>query len=701
MKKTEYNIAPSGGLFAELPMKNAFLPLLLAVLLCSVVSCSCGGDDDDASSSVDDDSGVSDDDAADDSADDSVADDVADDSENDDTSVDDSGDSYPESCPFGSEFDFDLLGSPMTVPYPNNLYTLPDATTPNGIHLNVDENTTRPIGGFSADFFGWWLDSMNTLDGFSTLGYLFIPVTSSPDWGSLPDTVDPGMADGIFAVVIDQASPHYGEFVPMIPDYKPKAIRLQPWRPMRERTRYALVATRAVRPMHEECYRASQSMRRIYIEYTTGRRAEEWNGARYMETLDILSQMGLDPANILSLSEFTTLSVTKGLDDARQVMNDLETDSPPVITDWALTPGGGIGLAGYGRGWLSTPIFKNSTSRAWEYDGEGNLEVDRWENIPLHLSLPAQDAYGAGQPYPIIVFGSGILSTKESLNAFASNFAQHGLGMIAMDAVCHGERCVGCSDSVDEGICFYDLFRPLGFRDNWRETVANYMWLIRAVKQLGDMDLDENGIADFDVSKIYYLGHSMGTIMGGVLAAVEENVSVYAMHSAGGYFISVGLDGPVVGPYMDFISQAEDILPGIKIMDFVHDAGVFAQNVLDQSDPVNYLIHLQEDRLPALADHDTQLMQLGAAEDYTLGGKAGGYYCRAGGWAQFEPFVWDVDAPHDSLPHVGSGFLQFPGDEHNGIFENNELGNALRDQVTHYIRTAYDTGEPEIANYLW
>jgi hypothetical protein len=76
----------------------------------------------------------------------------------------------------------------------------------------------------------------------------------------------------------------------------------------------------------------------------------------------------------------------------------------------------------------------------------------------------------------------------------------------------------------------------IGERDAHRQTVADWMQLVRVIQQ--GMDVDGDGTRDLDPDKISYFGLSLGAIMGPMLVAVEPAVRE-------GVFISPGSGGGI------------------------------------------------------------------------------------------------------------------------------------------------------------
>src|SRR5690554_6641477 len=64
-------------------------------------------------------------------------------------------------------------------------------------------------------------------------------------------------------------------------------------------------------------------------------------------------------------------------------------------------------------------------------------------------------------------------------------------------------------------------------RDAMRQTVLDLMNLNATI---GDMDVDADGNSDFDASKVYFVGHSLGAIIGTTFVAVNNDPDVQAFN---------------------------------------------------------------------------------------------------------------------------------------------------------------------------
>src|SRR5439155_7261527 len=62
----------------------------------------------------------------------------------------------------------------------------------------------------------------------------------------------------------------------------------------------------------------------------------------------------------------------------------------------------------------------------------------------------------------------------------------------------------------------------ISYRDGLRQTVADLMQLVRVI-EAGGVDVDGDGFADLDGSRIYYFGQSLGGIYGTLLIAIDPS----------------------------------------------------------------------------------------------------------------------------------------------------------------------------------
>ncbi len=240
--------------------------------------------------------------------------------------------------------------------------------------------------------------------------------------------------------------------------------------------------------------------------------------------------------------------------------------------------------------------------------------------IPNATSLPGGAKPGAG--WQTAIFQHGITRNRSDMLALADALADGNIATVAIDLPLHGlgsasvglyvqpnlgnptnisgERTFdvdyvtqdpttgsitspvpdGTSDS--SGRHFVNLSSLLTSRDNIRQAVADLMGL---TAEIPTMDYDGGG-ADFNSNGIFFIGHSLGGIVGSVFLANEANVQQSVLASPGGGIAKL-LDGSVsIGPEITAgLAAAAGLTKGTSEYEAFFGA---AQTVLDAADPINY-----------------------------------------------------------------------------------------------------------------
>ena len=140
-------------------------------------------------------------------------------------------------------------------------------------------------------------------------------------------------------------------------------------------------------------------------------------------------------------------------------------------------------------------------------------------------------------------------------------------------------------------ISFIDLQNLLNTRDNVRQGVSDLFAVVDAVNE-GAMDFGTNVM---DSSMIYFVGHSLGAIVGTPFLALESDVRDAAL-AMGGSAVAKILDGSSsFGPVISGGLAANGVLKGTS--DYESFLGA-AQTVVDSADPVNYSLDAASYALP-------------------------------------------------------------------------------------------------------
>ena len=254
------------------------------------------------------------------------------------------------------------------------------------------------------------------------------------------------------------------------------------------------------------------------------------------------------------------------------------------------------------------------------------------EKIHFILTLPP----GQG-PFPVVIYQHGITRNKKDIFAVAPDFALAGFATIAIDLPDHGELREGNVDLNEDGTTdgdrFVDPENLLTTRDRMKQAVINLVMLSKVIENWSKINayFKLNGnllpINDFDGSpspstdgfaigpdsepdlpavnsntgldEVYFVGHSLGAIIGGVFMAVSPDVDVGVLNSGGGEVAHIISDSPELGPVF------KRMLAGVmgyelsspEFAQFWYDFVSSAQWLVDSADPINYARYWNQEPL--------------------------------------------------------------------------------------------------------
>ncbi len=485
--------------------------------------------------------------------------------------------------------------------------------------------------------------AINSLDGFSTVAPIATTIGAAADSATFgPNTVK------LFEVVLDSngfvdtgaltpVALTYGvDYVASVSslDTSGKTIVISPIKPLKPKTSYLAALTTGIQSLDgrnlvaDTAYNVTKSTSPLHINGVSQVRVLEDDQAVALEPLRLLTnaqEAALAGAGIASSSVAVSwVFSTQSVGDVLTVVRGMATsssviDASSIGTASALL-GGEAGNADIYEGTLTLPYYLSNTSnsttdplnKSWRSVGGGNLsrfvptpEKISDETVPLLLSVPNNIAKPA-QGWPVVMFQHGIGTDRSNMLAIAESLASAGFAVVAIDLPLHGllpdstlykagiertfdlnlvDNATGAPEPdnlVDtSGTHFINLADLQVTRDNLRQGIADQFALFNA---LSSMDYDTGG-ADFDSGRIYFLGHSLGGMVGAVFAALEPGVQDIVLAMPGGGIAKL-LDGSATfGPVIAAGLAAAGVNKGSVEYESFMGA---AQALMDSGDPINY-----------------------------------------------------------------------------------------------------------------
>jgi pimeloyl-ACP methyl ester carboxylesterase len=362
--------------------------------------------------------------------------------------------------------------------------------------------------------------------------------------------------------------------------------------------------------------------------------------------LQIAQGLGVNPANVVLSFSFSTQSTT----DTMAALAATTTAQPITVHSTGLTTHQASPLlAGHAAiyvGTLTIPYYLSRTAPLTGYWQGGPSPLDASSHsltrfnplpvanttlqVPVLVTVPnASSAAGGAKPpsgWPAVIFEHGITRNRTDMLAIADAFADAGFVVVGMDLPLHGltdptnpfyaaaanplyaglglpasgsiERTFdldvmnnttgapGADGQIDSsGASFINLTSLLTSRDNLRESAAD---LIALTRSLSGLNLDAAAGGDIDMTKVHFVGHSLGGMVGGVYLGVMPGteVSTGTLAMPGGGIAQLLVSSPSFGPRIVAGLQAQGIQQRTTLFEqFFRDA----QTAVDSGDPLNFI----------------------------------------------------------------------------------------------------------------
>lgn len=594
---------------------------------------------------------------------------------------------------------FDLFATPVETPFPSNYYVGPDG------HLVVDQDTHSCVLLPMVQDNDVYRTAMTAGRGFSPYAPLGFLASVPLDPSSLPADGTASVADNASIQLweVDPATGKPATRVPFgasyseYPDEGRYLVTLLPHRLFLEGRTYLLVITDGVKTLDGQTLARSRGFAQLL-----GLAAVDADADPIRKVL-LLAERGRikpfvdalpSPDSVIAAVDFT---IGADSDETRTLMErflkggefqtvdydlDPDKDGTPNVLSAAQYTDCKVDASYFAYGLYGTFDHVNFTGP----DGlfvrkDGKFQTFPPEHVEFWLMVPT----GGPGPHPIALVMHGIQSSHDAMCGISREFLKQGFAVLLFDWPKHGNRGSGALE-------FLGIDNPLKGRDNFRQAAADVssaiLLLERLAKEVDRMPLEApDGLPDLDVSKIVYLGHSLGGIIGVLHLPFSDRIGAMLANVTG-----VG-----VFHLMEFYMNTV-LLPGV----FGGVGPLFAaQHFMWLGDGVTFAPHLV-DAPYSVAQGGKDLLIQEATEDETVPNTATEALARSANLKVIEPVAEPIDGV-GSVPAAGvsSGIFQFLGSFHGFLFDSDDPGQKLgRAQALHFLKTRVTTGKAEILDAL-
>lgn len=498
-------------------------------------------------------------------------------------------------------------GSPV-IPYDRTDYSTV-APFPDDYHLGEDSSTGTgyryavPIPLREADVQVLYLAlSAETwsLDGFSPIGGIVIPLDAAPDEDSLPLTpeasLEPTAALGLFDLT--PGSETFGKRVPFQLSPLSRALARQPVDhslvlypsiPLYPKGRYAMVVTRDALTRDGRPLEPSPFMKAALAPEQAGEMPEVTRTRALLAdgVLDVLA----DPSYVSTPIETDDIALVvritiRSMDDIARTplsMKEQILARPvPSFTISRVDPGFGD-VAAVVRGTWEAPNWREDQYFIAR-DENGDPRITGTLDVPFVLALPRAAANGS---VPVVMFQHGSPGSAEDVvwEAEAAGLANAGFAVIGMTDTINRE--VGLNGDAQSALLFTTLVQQWRFPHFHAQTLGDQMAFLRLLEGLGSLDevplFGGDGVPDLDLdAPLTYVGISMGSNYGSAFLSYAPEIKAAALVAGSQrqgeqYFRE--------GDFLNiFPPGLTELIPNAKPSDYWISLSIF-QMIFDHQDP--------------------------------------------------------------------------------------------------------------------
>ncbi len=493
-----------------------------------------------------------------------------------------------------------VIGSSCLLPWPSSVFASESPSSLTGLSIGF------PADG---DFAGLHeVMEGEVLDGFSPIGAITTWLPEGASSANLPETVEESTSaeSPIQLVNADATSPSYGQRHPFFAEVvdteesEGQLLVLTPLAAMTAGSRYAVVITQELRSPSGHLLQASSTQRALLgLEDLPSSNSDLGALRSYYEDLQYLvsEPLGIPLEAVVQLWDFPIRSDEALTVDMRSMSAWTEAwllDHPPQPS-WAEVTQPVEGFTRYNLE-FEVPLWRNHRFDPLPRAEDGSPEPVGTTMLGGYLLVPTSAT--PEHPARPVLFGHGLGAHADLMitSLLSMNWAAGPFAVLAFDWDLHGSR----GDGVDDIVALTGDLNWAGFVGAVLQSSMDARVATEMLLSLGE--LPENGGQVVSGESIFYVGQSLGSIVGTLALSANDVLEAAVLNVGGGGISNILRHGEVV----DLLGMRDAINARVSAApptDFPSDLGydvalVVGQVGLDYADPISFASHVRADRFP-------------------------------------------------------------------------------------------------------
>ena len=547
-----------------------------------------------------------------------------------------------------------LVPSYCGFPFPSNVFTVDDASTPTGRRVELSPGTLPRAGNGAKTSPDPWSAS----DGFSAGHALLCQLPGATEAGlPTPESIERSLEEGSPTVIIDAETgariPHFAELDKSTTVAEERTFMIRPVLRLEDARRY-IVAVRDVAgeagPLEPSPAFAALRDKRVFRDDPS----VDARRGLYEDIFQRLEAAGVPRASLQLAWDFTTASResnTGRLLHMRDEALALVGDQGPAFTIDSVDDAWHPDIAYRIDGTMTVPLYLDDPepggNLVYGADGMPEPNPDRpTYEVPFELLIPKA---ALTKPAALLQYGHGLFGTRGQIEA--SNFIEL---TNAYDYAIFGVDLVGMSH--DDSLHIADVLvaghldKMTTMFDRMHQGALNHLLAMRMMSR--GFAADPAFGAYLDPGQRYYHGISQGGIFGGVYMSVSTDVERGVLEVMG-------------QPYNLLLNRSSDFGPFFTVARIAYRDARDQQLVLalvqmlwDRVEPSGYSAYIRQNTLPGTPPHEVLMRAaLGDHQVTTLGAHI---MARAVGATHVDTGVRDVFGLEAAAgPVSGSGYVEY------------------------------------------